>query len=428
MQFLIWFERFSIFVFVLLTLMYAYQLIYIAVGYLKRKPKLLPEAKENHRYAVFISARNEAGVIGELIESLKKQNYPDDKYDVYVLADNCTDNTAGVARDAGALVYERENIQLVGKGYALDYLYKNVISEKGEKYYDAFIVFDADNIVHPDFLKEINKTFDTGRFDAITTYRNSKNFADNWLTAAYSIWFMREARYVNYPRMLLGAQCMISGTGFLVSAETMEKNGGWPFHLLTEDIQFSVNCAIQGMSIGYCDSAMVYDEQPGTFKQSWNQRLRWSKGFFQLNAKYTLDLIKGCFQKKRRLISYDILMTILPCSLVTIIMLTLTIWVLAGSMGLPYYVAKVFQHEASGLLLSSVANYYFGLLFIGILVILTEWNRINATAWEKIKYLPIFPLFIASYLPITIQAMFAKVEWKPIQHYSTKELAGQRKV
>lgn len=428
MQFLIWFERFSIFVFVLLTLMYAYQLVYIAVGYLKRKPKPLPEAKENHRYAVFISARNEAGVIGELIDSLKKQNYPDDRYDIYVLADNCTDNTAEVAKEAGALVYERENKQLVGKGYALDYLYKSIISEKGEKYYDAFIVFDADNIVHPDFLKEINKTFDTGKFDAITTYRNSKNFADNWLTAAYSIWFMREARYVNYPRMLLGAQCMISGTGFLVSAEAMEKNGGWPFHLLTEDIQFSVNCAIQGMSIGYCDSAMVYDEQPSSFKQSWNQRLRWSKGFFQLNGKYTLDLIKGCFQKKRRLINYDILMTILPCSLVTIIMLTLTIWVLAGSMGLPYYVAKVFQHEASGLLISSVANYYFGLLFIGVLVILTEWKRINATAWKKIKYLPIFPLFIASYLPITIQAMFAKVEWKPIQHYSTKELAGQRKV
>lgn len=426
MEFLIWFERFSIFIFILFTLLYAYQLLYIAVGYIKRHPKSLPEAKENHRYAIFISARNEEAVIPELIDSLKKQNYPKDKFDIFVLADNCTDHTAEVSRNAGAVVYERQNKQQVGKGYALDYLYKKVTKRYGKNRYDAFIVFDADNIVHPDFLKEINKTFDTGKFDAITTYRNSKNFGTNWLTAAYSIWFMREARYVNYPRMLLGAQCMISGTGFLVSKRIMEKNNGWPFHLLTEDIQFSVNCAIDEVSIGYCDGAMVYDEQPSSMKQSWNQRLRWSKGFFQLNSKYTWDLIKGCFKKGRRIINYDILMTILPCSLVTIVMFVLTVWIYIGSVGLPYYVAKVFQSEAIRLLIGSICNYYFGMLFIGVLVIITEWDRIQATKWEKVKYLPIFPLFIASYLPITIQAMFAKVEWKPIQHYSTQQLRQEK--
>ena len=153
---------------------------------------------------------------------------------------------------------------------------------------------------------------------------------------------------------------------------------------------------------------------------------RWSKGFFQLNARYTFDLIKGCFKKGRRLINYDVLMTILPCSLVTIIMLALTIWIYVGATGMPYYVSKVFQDEALRLLMGSVFNYYFGMIAIGGLVVLTEWKRINATAWEKIKYLPIFPLFIASYMPITIQAMFSKVEWKPIQHYSTQQLSKTR--
>ena len=427
MRFLIAFERFSLAVFIIMTVMYAYQLVYIAIGYLKRHPKPLPQASKDHRFAIFISARNEAGVIAELIRSLHEQDYPADRFDIYVLADNCTDNTARIAAQEGACVYERENKELVGKGYALDYLYQQVVEAKGEDHYDAFIVFDADNIVHKDFLKEINKTFDTGKFDAITTYRNSKNFGENWLTAAYSIWFMREARYVNYPRMLLGTQCMISGTGFLVSNAIMKKNGGWPFHLLTEDIQFSVNCALDDVAIGYCDGAMVYDEQPSTMKQSWNQRLRWSKGFFQLNARYTLDLIKNCFTKKgRRLTNYDILMTILPCSLVTILMLILTLWICFGVTGLPFYVAKVFREEALKLLMMSIANYYFGMIGIGGLVILTEWKRIKATTWEKLKYLPIFPLFIATYLPITIQAMFAKVEWKPIQHYSTEELSKSR--
>jgi glycosyltransferase involved in cell wall biosynthesis len=233
--------------------------------------------------------RGEGDVIGELIDSLMKQNYPKDLFDVYVLADNCTDDTAAVSRQHGATVYERFDKQNVGKGYALDYLYKHVTMDRGVGYYDGFFVFDADNIVDPQFVAEMNKTFDTGRFDAVTCYRNSKNFGTNWLSAAYSIWFLREARYVNYPRMLLGTSCMISGTGFLVSGKLMEENHGWPYHLLTEDIQFSVNCALNGHMIGYCDKAMVYDEQPTTWSQSWKQRLRWSKGFYQIDLRHIHD-------------------------------------------------------------------------------------------------------------------------------------------
>ena len=278
------FVMFNFIIVALMTVAYFYQAVYMFVGWKKRKAPELPAARVNHRYAAFISARNERGVIGELIDSLMKQNYPKDLFDVYVLADNCTDDTAAVSRQHGATVYERFDKQNVGKGYALDYLYKHVTMDRGVGYYDGFFVFDADNIVDPQFVAEMNKTFDTGRFDAVTCYRNSKNFGTNWLSAAYSIWFLREARYVNYPRMLLGTSCMISGTGFLVSGKLMEENHGWPYHLLTEDIQFSVNCALNGHMIGYCDRAMVYDEQPTTWSQSWKQRLRWSKGFYQIDG------------------------------------------------------------------------------------------------------------------------------------------------
>lgn len=423
MKFLNTFMWFNATVVIIMTAAYLYQAVYMFIGFKKRHVEETPEAKVNHRYAAFISARNEEGVIGELIDSLKKQKYPKELFDIYVLADNCTDHTAEAARCHGANVFERQDKEQVGKGYALDYLYKKVVEFKGDDYYDAFMVFDADNIVEEHFVSEMNKTFDTGKYDAITCYRNSKNFGSTWLSAAYSIWFLREARYVNYPRSLLGTTCMISGTGFLVSGKIMKKNGGWPYHLLTEDIQFSVNCALDKNMIGYCDRAMVYDEQPTTWKQSFKQRLRWSKGFYQIDGQYVGSLIKGSVSRSNkgfRLGCYDVLMTVLPAVFLTLAVFGINIWVFCTAGSMPYYVRLLFRQEAFRYLSLAVFDYYLGMIIIGVLTITTEWKRIPATSWEKIKYLWIFPLFIASYIPITLKALFCKVDWQPIQHNSAK--------
>ena len=277
---------------VLFTLLYLYQGFYVVVGLVRRRWSDRHQPAKLHRFAAIVSARNEEAVIGELLESLRKQDYPAELLDLYVVADNCTDGTAEAARRAGAFVYERFDQSRKGKGYAMDYLFRR-LAEEGKDVYDGYFVFDADNLVDPGFVAEMNRTFDRG-YDAVTCYRNSKNFGTNWISAGYSIWFLREARFLNFPRTLLGTNCHVSGTGFLVSAQVIRENGGWPFHLLTEDIQFSVDCAIQGRRIGYCDKAVVYDEQPTTFRQSWDQRLRWSKGFYQVDRAYTLPLLKGC--------------------------------------------------------------------------------------------------------------------------------------
>ena len=120
--------------------------------------------------------------------------------------------------------------------------------------------------------------FDTGEYTALTSYRNSQNFCANWISAGYALWFLRESRFLNRPRTQLGVNCAVSGTGFLVSAQAVREDAGWPYHLLTEDIEFSIACATRGRRIGYCGKAVIYDEQPEKFKQSWDQRLRWSKG------------------------------------------------------------------------------------------------------------------------------------------------------
>ena len=178
-------------------------------------------------------------VIGQLIKSIKNQNYPKELLDVYVVADNCTDQTASVARKAGAIVRERFNKAQVGKGYALDYMIKMIGRKETAKKYAGIFVFDADNLLDENYIAEMNKTFNQG-YRVVTSYRNSKNYDQNWISAGYALWFLHEAEYLNLPRMTLKSSCAISGTGFLVHADIIKDNGGWIHHLLTEDIEFSV--------------------------------------------------------------------------------------------------------------------------------------------------------------------------------------------
>jgi len=408
---------FNLSVAVLIGLAYSYQYFYTLVSLVMRFRKKRARATASmHRFAVLICARNEQAVIGELIESLKLQDYPEELLDLYVLADNCTDGTAEAARAAGALVYERQNKAKVGKGYALDYLIARIREDHPDAPYSGYFIFDADNIVDKRFVSEMNKTYSRG-FDVITSYRNSKNFGENWISTAYSIWFLREARYLNFPRMHLGTSCTVSGTGFFVSQSVIDENGGWPFHLLTEDIEFSVDCVINNRLIGYCDTAIVYDEQPVSFRQSWQQRLRWAKGFFQVNRKYSARLVKGIFSSGGlRRSCYDILMTIAPCVFLTVLTLVLNLVVLVCFAAEPFLIGYLITTKVLRYLSIGAVNLYFGLVFFALLTVISEWKRIQATTWQKVKYLIFFPFFMVTYIPIAFAALTRKVEWKPIAH------------
>ena len=228
-------------IWVIFFVCYLYQMYYILVPYIKKeKPLAVP--KEN-RFAVLISARNEENVIRQLLESIANQTYPSELVDVYVVADNCTDATAEIAKQCGANVYERFDKIKVGKGYALNYLLKEISRSRGSEYYDGYFVFDADNVLDPHYIEEMNKTFSSG-YEILTSYRNSKNYGDNWISAGYGLWFLRESKYLNYSRMLLDTSCAISGTGFMFSKDIAKELNGWKYYLLTEDIEFTVDHVI----------------------------------------------------------------------------------------------------------------------------------------------------------------------------------------
>lgn len=273
---------------------FAYQIIYLIAPYIKKEQPHKP--LQLHRYAVLIAARNEENVLGELLDSIHAQNYPSELVDIYVVADNCTDSTAEVAYAHGAYVYERFNRIQVGKGYALKYLLDQISLSDNLEDYDGFFIFDADNLLDENYIAEMNKTFNDG-YDAVTSYRNSKNFGDNWISHGYGLWFLHEAQFLNRGRMRTGNSCMVSGTGYMISRELIEKNDGWKFFLLTEDIEFTADCIANGVKIGYCEHAEFFDEQPTKFSVSWHQRMRWVKGYFQVYKKYGRQLLSKVGKK-----------------------------------------------------------------------------------------------------------------------------------
>lgn len=400
------------------TIFYLYQVIYVLTPIFK-KNKSVPAETVMHRYGVLISARNEASVIAQLINNIHEQNYPTDLVTVFVVADNCSDCTAEIARDAGAVVYERFNKKQVGKGYALDFLLTRISEDYPRQAFDGFFVFDADNLLDESYITEMNKTFSQGH-RIITSYRNSKNYDDNWISAGYSLWFLRESKFLNHSRMLLGTSCAVSGTGFLVHRDVIEKNGGWKFFLLTEDIEFSIHSVMNGERIAYCKNAILYDEQPTQFSQAWAQRLRWAKGFLQVFQKYGASLGKSIFTR-RSFACYDMMMTILPALYLTMIGVASNI--IAAFVGLlaGYDVSDIVRS-----LLMTCVNGYTLLFVVGSITVISEWKQIHCSAFNKIAYLFTFPFFLFTYIPIGLAALFKRVEWKPIFHKEVKTLADVR--
>lgn len=401
-------------VFLTFTICYTYQIFYIFVV-LTRKPPQKTAAKD-HRYAVVISARNESAVIGDLIHSIKVQNYPQELIDIFVIADNCTDNTADVAREAGAFVFPRFNEKLVGKGYALDYGFTCIRERYADKGYEAYFVFDADNVLDVNYFREMNKTFDSGA-KASTSYRNSKNYGSNWISAGYAVWFMREAKYLSQARLTLNTSCAISGTGFFIASDIIEKHGGWKWHLLTEDIQFSAQNILDGVRISYTPTAVLYDEQPVTFKDAWNQRFRWAKGFYQVFWGYAGKLFKGIFTnpKGARFACYDMLMTVSPGMLLTIIAVIFNAMILFLTISGVISTGVMIASSASSIFFC-LFNYMLFMFMLGVLTTFTEWDNIRSTTGKKVRYMFTFPFFMLTYIPIALVALVKKGHWKPIEH------------
>ncbi len=269
-------------------------------GWIKRKEESTHSFKPQKTFALVVAAHNEERVIAQMIDSLKSLNYPKDLYDIFVVADNCTDSTSAISREKGALVYERFNTVKRGKGYAMEWIFDIIF--KLDKKYDAVSIFDADNVVSSNFLMEMNKQLCKGH-KVVQGYIDSKNPFDSWITCSYSIAFWTVNRLFQLSRYYLGMSCGLCGTGFCIDTEVLKKLG-WGATCLTEDLEFTMKLALNGMKVSWAHDAVVFDEKPLTLKQSWNQRKRWMQGHADCAIRFFPKLIKKAV-KEKNLIAFD---------------------------------------------------------------------------------------------------------------------------
>ena len=376
-----------------------------------RKPKDYGFHPARTKFAVLIAARNEELVIGPLINSLLTQEYPSDLYDIWVVPNNCTDNTALAARNFGAEVLEC-TVPVKSKGEVLRFAYNRL---RGRRY-DAWLVFDADNVVDSRFLAEMNNARMAG-VQAAQGYRDSKNPYDTAVSGCSSIYYWMMDRFHNGGKAGLGASAMIGGTGFMVTQTLLDKLGGWRTETISEDLEITAQAVLAGERVAYVPRAITYDEQPLTWEQSFTQRRRWTSGTLQVAQRYLAAL--GDAQARRpRLALFDFEATLLMPAYQLAALAGLLCTALTAALGgrtplqaLILAAAGVCGNIAWAALTATVAA--------GVVLTLEgKWDR---RLW---KGLMAYWLFLLTWLPITAFSFWKKTTvWEEIRH--TRTMAPQ---
>ena len=378
-----------------------YYVILAAFAFLKTKNET-KNGKINY-FAILIAARNEEKVIKELIDSLKNQNYDKSKYEIDVIINNCTDSTREIAINNKVNVIDCTS-KVTCKADALRIAFKEL---KSKKKIDAYIIFDADNVVHPDFLLNMNKSIKNG-FRIAQGHRETKNLGKSWISSSYAIYFYLQNYMISRSRKHLGLSTAINGTGFMVKKDLIDEIG-FNTKTLTEDIEFSAICALNRVKIDYVEDAITYDEQPESFMTSWHQRMRWTKGSLSCLRIYGIKLIKNFF-KTRTITNLDMLFVFFSpiVQVITFLVILIDILIKIFNMGFIPFINSYILSSYISLIIS-----YLITLILSSFVVLHNKHSLK----EALTGIILFVLFIASWIPINIICLFKrKIEWKHIEH------------
>lgn len=381
----------------------AYYLLLALAGLFSKRCRR--EHPPQSRFAIIIPAHNEAPVIGKLIKNLLELDYPRRLYDIFVIADNCDDNTAQVARSYGVTVWERFSSIRRGKGYALADAFKKFRLCSADSPYDAAVIFDADNLVALNFLRAMNNRLLEGE-KLIQCYVDSKNPSDNWITAAYSITFWYNNRFLLLARYNLGLSAALAGTGACISSEVL-KEISWSTATLTEDLEYSMLALLKGYRTSFALETRIYDEKPLQFIQSCRQRLRWARG--QINVAFRC--VPGLLLKGFRRLN--------PAQIEGGLRLLQLFIIPAGALlGL---LGMIFPEINAGTLYDYLNSHhpYMSMVFIicpYLLPLLTM--PLDSLPRKPFLFYPLYPLFCVTWVLIIFGALFTwrNGRWMPTSH------------
>ena len=407
------------------------------------KHKRFPHTDKINKYAVIIPVRNEEKVVANFINSIRASQYPQDHLTIFVVAHNCTDKTAEIARANGVVVYEINNDQERRKGYALRSFFNLLKKDYDLNAFDGYFIFDADNTVNPDYFQKMNDAYEYyHRERVIISFRDVPVFGENVLVDCYALMYGLANSLWARGRAFFDCTTRVFGCGYVFSSEIIKD--GWSYVSITEDVEFSIDQVLKGRKVVFCNDAVFYDEQTRSFKTMLRQRLRWECGYIENFRRSAPTLIKKIFKKgtKNRGSVYDMLCITIPFCLVALLLpllqgLFLLFSPLAGeSLGMVFtnwptisgvspfvnFIANIFVSQNAGFLfflLRNVLALYLGFIIFGIIIFIHGRKKYNHTnIFWKILLLLIWPLFMMLQGVLDFVAMFKRnPTWKPIPHY-----------
>ena len=313
-------------------------------------------------FAIVIPAYNEELVLESVLDSVQRVDYPRELYDVIVVADNCTDGTAAIARALGAVVYERHDPQRRGKGYALNWIIRRLCPNKRAREYDAFVFIDADTLMAPDFLLEMNARLKQG--DCVIQGRyNVLDPADSWQTSLRHWGFTLGVFVKPLGKSRLSLPVGLYGNGMCFARE-IACSLGWPAFSLTEDLEYGLELLCQGVRVAFAPQAVVYAQMPLSSRQALSQDLRHERGRLEVAKRYFPRLfLQGIQRRDLSLLVSPFELLIPPTSLlvgvaVLFLALHVALWLLTGQSSQ----ALAFALAWSGIVLGQGVYFLIGLV------------------------------------------------------------------
>lgn len=371
-------------------------------GFKNYHKSMFGKHKPKHKFGIVIPTRNEEKVIGALIQSLQKQNYPHDLYEIFVVPNNCTDDTEGAAKEAGATIIHC-TVPVKYKADALKFTFHKLQKRKD---IDAFVVFDADNLVHPDFLARMNDALCEG-VQVAQGFRDAKNMGDNWITGGYTLFYFIQNFFYNRARMNYAGSATINGTGFMMRKEVVKD--GFNTVTITEDSEFTGQCAIRGINVAFVEEAITYDEHPITFKESWKQRKRWTSGTLCCLSTYWKKLI-STFVKTGNIACFDMLMMYMA-PLMMLVSSALSIVLIL------FHIAGVELFDFFSYLYASGIIFFIIFYFLSVLMNIFVVTYNHKKPKDVLSGIFLFTVFLLSWIPINVVCLFKKTDsWEQIKH------------
>lgn len=363
-----------------------------------RKPKKISKGINQYRYCVLIPARDESKVIHNILSALKKQTYDSNLFKVIVIVENEDDPTINIVKGFGYDVFIRKDLKNRStKGYALQEVIK-YLKDCNQDNFDAFMIFDADNVMDNKYLEKMNDLKNLG-YQVGFGYRNFTNATVNWITECSALLFSLVNSVFSKGRSILFKKIMLNGTGYFIDKKIIDDAGGWIFTGMTEDVQLTTYCTYHNVSMGYYENIQYYDEQPEKFSVMHKQHLRWIWGFFKSRKEFkkTIPDYKSISKVRNNISKFEFNCTVIPI-LIYIVFSLVSFLVELGLLIASFVLKPDFSIYLFGHMQIPFFSIYLIFFIISIFILVNDNKHIKFSLSHRIRAVFTFPFFFFDFI------------------------------